>query len=136
MAAQNEGASETGRRPACRHAFHRQQVLRGKRLLLLREMLASFSYPDLGIVADMAAGFRITGDLGVSGVFDLKEEDVLEDPVDVNWLWQNAREIREGVIRQLKEKQGCEMELQAELRGSRWKKSRMAGQKALSRRAR
>ena len=112
-------AEELQKREDALHAgmpFHRQQVLRGKRLLLLREMLASFSYPDLGIVADMAAGFRITGDLGVAGVFDLKAEDDLKDPVDVNWLWQNAREIREGIIRQLKEKQGCEMELQAELR--------------------
>ena len=80
-------AEELQKREDALHAgmpFHRQQVLRGKRLLLLREMLASSSYPDLGIVADIAAGFRITGDLGVAGVFDLNAEENLKDPVDVN----------------------------------------------------
>ena len=94
VAEQYKGASGTGRRPACRHAFSSPAGAAKKTSSLLCEMLASFSYPDRGIVADMAAGFRITGDLGVAGIFDLKAEDDLKDPVDVNWLWQNAREIR------------------------------------------
>ena len=88
----------------------------GKRLLLLREMLATFSYLDLGTVASIPVGFRITGYLSVAGVFDLEAEEDLKDPVDVNWLWQNARAIRVRIIRHMKEKQGCVPELQAELR--------------------
>ena len=38
------------RRPAARIPFHRQQVLRGKRLLSLREMLASFCTLILGLL--------------------------------------------------------------------------------------
>ena len=52
----------------------------------------------------------------MAGDFDLKAEEDLKDPVDVNWLWQSTCAIRERIIRQLKEKRGCEPVLQAELR--------------------
>ena len=48
----------------------------------------------------MAANFHITGDPGETGVFDLRAEDDLNDPVDVNWLRWNVREICERSSRQ------------------------------------
>ena len=50
-------------------APHLKQVLRGKRLLLLQEMLDSFGYPDQGLVRDITNGFPLSGWLPKSHVF-------------------------------------------------------------------
>ena len=45
----------------------------------------------------MAASFRITNDPGEAGVFDLRAEDDLKDPVDVDWLgWNKDPSAVEG----------------------------------------
>ncbi len=46
-----------------------RSILRGKRILLLKEMLAAVDYPDRQLAGDAAAGFRITGTLTPTGVF-------------------------------------------------------------------
>ena len=50
-----------------------RSVLKGKRILLLQRMLwkGDFVYPELA--KDLAAGCRITGDVGVTGIFPPRE---------------------------------------------------------------
>ena len=40
---------------------HRKKILEGKRLLILREILAEEKYPDLRLVDDIEAGFDLVG---------------------------------------------------------------------------
>ena len=47
---------------------HRAKVLKGKRLRLLSEMLKEIGHEDHSLVNDIVCGFRLTGDLGLSGV--------------------------------------------------------------------
>lgn len=65
--------AETGQR--AEEDFHSKMdqqvalVLRGKRVLLLKEILESLGYPDSHLVPDAAAGFRLSGWMGGSGIF-------------------------------------------------------------------
>ena len=47
---------------------HRRDILRGKRFLVLREMLEEMQYPDPGIVDSMINGFDLVGLAGGSGL--------------------------------------------------------------------
>ena len=49
-------------------------VLKGKKLLLLRDMLREAGHPDAGLVTDMITGFRIAGWLEPSGAFPMRAE--------------------------------------------------------------
>lgn len=49
-----------------------QLILKGKRLLLMKEMLASIGYPDVSLVEDILAGFRLTGLVDDSKAFQPK----------------------------------------------------------------
>ena len=49
---------------------HCAAVLKGKRLLLLGEMLTDISYPDVHLVRDICEGFKITGWLRDSGCLE------------------------------------------------------------------
>ena len=42
---------------------HHQQILRGKRLLLMEDMLTHFGYQDSGIVKEIIQGFDLVGTL-------------------------------------------------------------------------
>ena len=48
---------------------HLRQVLQGKRLLIFKEMLNHFGYPDKKLVDDIVAGFPLSGWLPKSHVF-------------------------------------------------------------------
>ena len=65
-------------------------VLKGKRILLLQDMLQSIKHPDKNLVADMVAGFPIAGDMGVSGVFK-QREDVEQPSTTEAELMREAR---------------------------------------------
>ena len=49
---------------------HCAAVLAGKRLLLFGEMLTDISYPDVNLIKDICAGFKITGWMRDSGCFE------------------------------------------------------------------
>ncbi len=49
---------------------HSEAVLEGKRLLLFGEMLSDISYPDVHLMKDMCAGFKVAGWLRDSGCFE------------------------------------------------------------------
>jgi hypothetical protein len=56
---------------------HLQQLLRGKRLLLLKEVLVSLNYPDSTLVDEISSGFTLHGWMQESNVFpkDLKRPE-------------------------------------------------------------
>ena len=47
---------------------HLQALLKGKRLLLWKELLVEFGYPDKAIVDDIVSGFKLTGWAESTGV--------------------------------------------------------------------
>ena len=51
---------------------HLRHVLKGKRLLVWQELLQHIGYPDTSLISDIQSGFRLSGWLGVSGVFPRK----------------------------------------------------------------
>ena len=59
-----------------------QQVLEGKRLLLMNEMLNIMGHPDENVVVELASGFCVAGSLPPSGVFPrLSGEGVVGESV-------------------------------------------------------
>ena len=52
--------------------IHLQRILRGKKLLLFKEMLSDLNYADVAVVDDIIAGFSLTGWARSTGVFDVK----------------------------------------------------------------
>ena len=48
---------------------HMQSLMKTKRLLLFKEMLESFDYPDKPLISDLSEGFSITGWQNKTGVF-------------------------------------------------------------------
>ena len=43
---------------------HVRAVLKGKRILLMKEMATSMKWPDMGLFDEMIAGFRLVGTFG------------------------------------------------------------------------
>eukprot|EP00435_Cladocopium_sp_Y103_P072753 s158_g41.t1 len=62
---------------------HLQQLLQGKRLLLLKEVLQDLKYPDSGLVDEISNGFHLHGWMTGSGVFpkDTKRPEYTVDMV-------------------------------------------------------
>jgi ribonuclease HI len=62
---------------------HLQHLLRGKRLLLLKEVLTSLNYPDSTLVDEISSGFTLHGWMQESNVFpkDLKRPEYSLDMV-------------------------------------------------------
>ena len=65
-----------------RLAPHLQHLLRGKRLLLLKEVLKDLGYPDHSLVDEIASGFTLHGWISESNVFP-KETKRTEYTVDM-----------------------------------------------------
>eukprot|EP00435_Cladocopium_sp_Y103_P015182 s5093_g3.t1 len=61
---------------------HLQFLLKGKRLLLLKEVLEDLGYPDVGLVDEIASGFNLHGWMSESGAFP-KETKRPEYTVDM-----------------------------------------------------
>ena len=55
---------------------HLQQVLSGKRLLLLGEMMEEAKCPDIGLAQDIRQGFRISGWIRFLATLSLKLRDL------------------------------------------------------------
>ena len=77
---------------------HLQHVLKGKRLLLFKEMLQSLEYPDSRLVDDIAAGFPLSGWMPKSGVFPAG----LKRPAqNVNAALKVAKGLNHGLCKQV-----------------------------------
>ena len=79
---------------------HLRTILKGKRLLLLKEILLDLNYPDVGIVDDIISGFQLTGWAPKTGVF---EPDVRRPQLSVEQLVKMAPGINARIIRSVEE---------------------------------
>ena len=71
-------------------------VLRGKRLALLEKIGRSLGWPDEAIYRDLADGFRITGYLPATGVF---EPGVRPAELDEQEFWTRAPALQNSLFR-------------------------------------
>jgi len=70
---------------------HLQVILKGKNLLLFRELLEQHGYPDVGIVDELTNGFRVTGKLVASKVWsrELKPATMSIEEFRQRSVWSN-----------------------------------------------
>ncbi|CAE7031097.1 unnamed protein product [Symbiodinium sp. CCMP2592] len=69
---------------------HAKTVLKGKRLLLLEELLSSLGHEDTRLVADICSGFKLTGWLAPSGVMEPKITAPSESAAN---LWRQRSDL-------------------------------------------
>ena len=72
-----------------------EDVLKGKRILLLKEMLMSIAYSDVKVVEELVAGFPLVGELILSSLFP---EQRKEATATREWAHSNARVFREEAV--------------------------------------
>ena len=69
-------------------------VLKGKRLLLLREIGKELGWPDENLFADLTSGFKLTGTLRRTGVFEPATRPPTSSEEE---LWTSAREFQDMI---------------------------------------
>ena len=79
---------------------HLQKILKGKRLLLLKEILIDLRYEDVAVVDDLITGFKLTGWSPKTGVFD---PDVRRPTLSVTQLQNMAPGLNASIIRSVDE---------------------------------
>ena len=67
------------------------RVLKGKRLLLLKELLEEINHPDKKLIADMVKGFQVLGNIPRTGAFEPQEA---APPLPVSELLACARTLQ------------------------------------------
>eukprot|EP00434_Breviolum_minutum_P016199 symbB.v1.2.014274.t1/scaffold1033.1/size247163/12 len=77
---------------------HLQQLLRKKRLLLWKEMLEEYDYPDKKLIDEMSEGFNLTGWSNASSVFP---RNVKRPQYDVSTLKLLASGLNQSIKAQL-----------------------------------
>lgn len=77
---------------------HLQKLLCKKRLLLWKEMLEEYNYPDAGLIDEVAAGFSLTGWSNSSSVFP---RNVKRPQYDVSTLKLLANGLNQSIKAQL-----------------------------------
>ena len=65
-----------------------RNVIQGKKVLLLKEMLVYIDYPDVAVVDELISGFRLVGDILFSPVFPAATKQATGD---AKWVFANAR---------------------------------------------
>ena len=66
-------------------------VLQGKQVLLFQHLLKKIRHPDKDLPVDMATGFKLTGTLKHSGIFELEDKPAT---VSREELWSLAPVIK------------------------------------------
>ena len=87
---------------------HVREVLKGKRLLLLGEMLNSLNYPDKTLVEDLKRGFQLTGWIPRSGVFP---QAMKRPERSVEAALRLARGVNKSIIKQVEASKDDELSL-------------------------
>ena len=77
---------------------HLREILKGKRLVLLKEILAELNYPDTSLVDDIVSGFKLTGWLRKSNVFPHR---VRHPEYDVQTLKMLAKGLNQSIKAQV-----------------------------------
>jgi hypothetical protein len=73
---------------------HLQKVLRGKRLLLFKQLLEEAGYPDTSLADDIAKGFDVVGDTPRSGIFQRQLKPALTSVAE---LKGNSEVVRQSL---------------------------------------
>ena len=89
---------------------HLRNILRGKRLLLWREILVDLEYPDVAIIDEAIGGFKLTGWTAPTGVF---QPDVRAPGHSVDQLRGMARGLNSAVVGSLKSAEWSRLDEQA-----------------------
>ncbi|CAE7211512.1 SLC24A2 [Symbiodinium sp. CCMP2592] len=76
-----------------------RKVLGRKRIALMKRIADDLSWPDATLFDDLAAGFRLTGYLGRTGVF---ASDVKPATMDLDEFWASAPLRRETLLEKVK----------------------------------
>ena len=79
---------------------HLQNILRGKRLLLFKEILTDLQYKDVAVVDDIISGFSLTGWAPKTGVFG---SDVRRPELTLEQLQKMAPGLNANIIRSIDE---------------------------------
>ena len=79
---------------------HLRHILKGKRLLLFKEILLDLNYKDAAVVDDIICGFKLTGWSPKTGVFDA---DVRKPELTLSQLQKMAPGLNASVIRAIDE---------------------------------
>ena len=79
---------------------HLKCILKGKRLLLFKEMLTDLQHNDTAIVDDIISGFKLTGWSPKTGVFD---SDVRRPALTLEQLQKMAPGLNASIIRSVEE---------------------------------
>ena len=89
---------------------HLRQILRGKRLLLWKEILVDLEYPDAAIIDEAIQGFKLTGWTVPTGVF---QPDVRAPGHSVDQLKGMARGLNSAVVGSLRSAEWNQLDEQA-----------------------
>ncbi|CAE7721851.1 SLC24A2 [Symbiodinium sp. CCMP2592] len=76
-----------------------RKVLGCKRIALMKRVAADLSWPDTALFDDLAAGFKLTGYLGRTGVF---ASDVKPATMDLDEFWASAPLRRETLLEKVR----------------------------------
>jgi hypothetical protein len=98
---------------------HVRDLVGGKRLLLWKEILADYNYPDTSLIDEMAAGFRLSGWMGKSNVFKARAK---RPSMPLSTLKQLSRALNASTLRSMDVRQ--EPQLEAERPGRKQLKRR------------
>ena len=64
----------------------------------MKQVLSATGHKDTNVMDDVVRGFRITGDLGRTGVFEAKDPEQVKQGDSQEWLWAQARGVRESLV--------------------------------------
>ncbi|CAE7223759.1 SLC24A2 [Symbiodinium sp. CCMP2592] len=76
-----------------------RKILSCKRIALMKRIAADLSWPDTALFDDLAAGFKLTGYLGRTGVF---ASDVKPATMDLDDFWASAPLRRETLLEKVR----------------------------------
>ena len=81
---------------------HIKHILKGKRLLLWREMIDHYKLPDTGLVDDMIRGFSLSGWMPSSGSFppSAKRPEFSVESLKILADGFNAATLKKALVRQ------------------------------------
>ena len=85
---------------------HVRNVMKGKNLQLLREILSDLDYPDKTLVDDLCSGFKLTGWLPKSGVFPGR---IRHPEYDVKTLKVLAKGLNKSILKKFSPNGGFKM---------------------------
>ena len=89
------------------------RVLQGKNILVFRAMLKESGHEDKQLIGDFTTGFRVTGDLGYSNVFEDRPD--AKEGKKVEWLRGKALEVRSALIESLLHVRAQDPHIQSEV---------------------